>query len=714
MKRLAALLLVLAGLTALLGSCGGGEEEKAVTALAMNDDPEASVQAVLYVGDPAEHAFRLPQGEYSVLAMDQDGNVSEIHASLPSEGVIPLDKIVFGSSATKGERDANKENMGKLVGFFAVKEYAVLSEVEMVLRTGGDLTQDDLALHFELMGDLQVTGEAALEALEYLSVGSPIAQSPAAYAAAIPPGPSLEVPQPSVLGGPNAGITGVLNGLRKFVGSITGANEASRQSILNGMATLAPEDQQQLFDMMNPNLRKDVGTDDVKEFLQRLEQGEYDSMAGQIHNDLYQTAGEAIEFEYLGEYIEASQREHNRPILETAHDQGVKVVVEGAKFYGEVIKVTVKVTYGDETANVVGFGIDKASLIYDLTQAPGGTLTKEGLKKVLEERLKDWLLDLGVPADEVGDIIGLLADEIYSAGQAVWEAIAGSPTPTPMPEAVLSKPTPSATPSPEPTPTPIPTTEPTPTPTPSPEVTPSLEPTATPVPDTSWIEGFVQSETDRLLAMGHSAFDVAALTIELRECLTAAVLEGATEDEAVFLCAGITNIGPPETPTPEATETPEATPTPEGEETPTPEATATATPEAREVTAVGQLNHSAQEGCAVEKNTMTLKFNTDGGPIISGEGHVVLSCPYGGCGYLNRSWDYDFEGQYEPHSKTFSGTVHVYRKWPDTGTWDPCELRGWDEHERTEPWDATLEDGVVTGYWTDYRHHWFDLTVLGQ
>ena len=56
------------------------------------------------------------------------------------------------------------------------------------------------------------------------------------------------------------------------------------------------------------------------------------------------------------------------------------------------------------------------------------------------------------------------------------------------------------------------------------------------------------------------------------------------------------------------------------------EATATPTPEARDVTAVGQFLHYVDPRCVVVENTMTLSFNTGGG-AVTGQGHVEDSCP---------------------------------------------------------------------------------------
>jgi hypothetical protein len=687
----------------------------------MNDDPEATVQAVLYVGNPEKHHLRLPAGEYSVLAMDQDGNVSEVHASLPSEGVVPLDKVVFGSSATNSEREANKENMGKLVEFFAVKEYAVVSEIEMLLRTDGDLTQEDLALHFELMRDLQVTGEAALETLEYFSIGSTIAQAPAAYARAVPPGPSLGVAQPSVVAGPNAGFFGFMNGLRKFIGSLSSANQTYRQSALNGMAALKPQNQQWLFDRadLSSELRKELGTDDVKVFLRRLQQGDYDFMAGEIHTALSRTAAAEIEFEAPGNaYLEASQKGHNRPLLNLAHDQGTKVLVEGMKFYGEAIKLTVSVTYGGKAAEVIAFTVDKAILIYDLTQKPGETLTKEGLKKVLEATLKTFLRDIGVPESEVGDVIGLLADEIHSAAKAGRPAVAGALTPTSMPEAVLSMPTPKVTPqvTPQVTPSASPAV---PTPQVTPDITPSASPTPeeSPAPDTGWIEGYVQGIASGWLDKGYEGIDVAVAADDLRQCLTDRVVNlRLSRDEAIGECPAwlFEPSLPEETPSPSPTPSPTLSPSPSPEPTPSP------TIEARQVTAVGQLGPSAYEtGNPITKSFMRLEFNTAGGKV-EGTGTFQYSYVTQDEVVCYKTHEATFTGTYFPETGRFEGTYqdHFWRNPDPEARGEPSEYVFQCQDEVSQgpyPWEATLVGNHITGAELAGGGVWreFELTVQG-
>jgi hypothetical protein len=75
MRRLVALAAALAGLSAMLVSCGGGGQEAGgVLAVAFRLDEGYPVM-VAYAGDPTEDPFLLPAGRYYVEAVNQDGVV---------------------------------------------------------------------------------------------------------------------------------------------------------------------------------------------------------------------------------------------------------------------------------------------------------------------------------------------------------------------------------------------------------------------------------------------------------------------------------------------------------------------------------------------------------------------------------------------------------------------------------------------------------------
>jgi hypothetical protein len=153
-----------------------------------------------------------------------------------------------------------------------------------------------------------------------------------------------------------------------------------------------------------------------------------------------------------------------------------------------------------------------------------------------------------------------------------------------------------------------------------------------------------------------------------------------------------------ETPTPEATETPtpEATetPTPEPTETPTPQPTETPAPPGGQVTAVGKYTGSPLPDFVVVENTITLVFDTRGGPV-SGEGRYRSEEPSARCPRWRDS-TFRYTGNYSLESKTFSGTWE--EEWVDMGfIWNVEEGCKEDRYSGTDSgqWQARLEDGTV-------------------
>jgi hypothetical protein len=275
----------------------------------------------------------------------------------------------------------------------------------------------------------------------------------------------------------------------------------------------------------------------------------------------------------------------------------------------------------------------------------GITLTDEELLKIAKEagsaykaaRLQDG---------KVVDASKVNIDEIVR--RAVDEALAKrglNPLGTPLPKATQ---TPTAGP------TETPTAEPEETPTAEPEETPTAEPTETP-----------------------TAGPTETPTVEATETPTAE---------------------PEETPSPEATPSP--SPEPTEAPTPTPQPTAVPTPEAQEITAVGQYLSPAP-GCTIDQNTMTLVFNTAGGPgsVTQGNGSFATSCVvWEECPPSVDSEEITYEGAYDPDSKTFEGTWTLQF---DSTYYMPdgeghCEA---DEQSDTMSgtWQATLSGGAIQG-----------------
>jgi hypothetical protein len=199
MKRLVTLLLALAGLSALLGSCGGGaEKEVATLAVAFRLD-EGSPAMSAYIGDPTRDPFELPAGPYYIEAVDQD----DVVISLGSVDIEDDDVVDFPADfeAAGGVADGERaEPLITLAGFLIDVELAEYTFLEIV--TGGfsespfdpalELQTADFDALIEIYDEIAAQEEAVMAALSevegraevssgILYVRSPWAPSPQSF-----------------------------------------------------------------------------------------------------------------------------------------------------------------------------------------------------------------------------------------------------------------------------------------------------------------------------------------------------------------------------------------------------------------------------------------------------------------------------------------------------------------------------------------------------
>jgi hypothetical protein len=221
------------------------------------------------------------------------------------------------------------------------------------------------------------------------------------------------------------------------------------------------------------------------------------------------------------------------------------------------------------------------------------------------------------------------------------------------------------------------------TPAATPSPTPTEVPTATPAatPDTSWIEGYVQGIADGWLAAGYGGIDVAVAADDLRICLTDALTAGASRDAAIGEC-------------PTSWFEPQGSPEPTAEPTATPAPTA---PPGVVVTATGAFVFGDLGNATLTQNTISLTWNTSGGPIISGSGNWRQEVAHY-CGTEWQSWSGTYAGTFDPASNTFSGSysgtfaVLYFHREPDGScVEDPAS------NPSTGGWSATLSGSTVAG-----------------
>ncbi|KPK45728.1 MAG: hypothetical protein AMJ77_06930 [Dehalococcoidia bacterium SM23_28_2] len=167
MKRLGILLLALAGLNALLGGCGGGEET-GILALAFRLDGESPI-VTAYIGDPDEDPFQPPAISLGAVEVEE-GQVVAFPSSFEAAG---------------GVADPERAQSLKTVATFLID--FELSELTFIEAITGDFTTEDpfdpavepdaasvqqlLSLYAE-MADQEDALEAALSEIEERAVAS--------------------------------------------------------------------------------------------------------------------------------------------------------------------------------------------------------------------------------------------------------------------------------------------------------------------------------------------------------------------------------------------------------------------------------------------------------------------------------------------------------------------------------------------------------------
>ena len=698
MKRLGILVLALAGLAALFGSCGGGGgEETGILAVAFRLDGEFPL-VTAYFGDPSEDPLQLPAGRYYIEALDQD----DLAISLGAVDIEEGDVVDFPPSfdAAGGSSSPERVESLKTVASFLID--VELSELVFLEAVTGGFTElpfdpavepDAASVQelFEIYADIAAQEDVLRAALSQIddraevSLGASYVRSPWA------PAPGLTDLLKKKLNDWLFEDDGLLSWMKRATG------EGQRQSILQIAEQIPEQDREGIFNGTPTRLTGNAH--DFDSWVEEIKRGNLDHELSAIYGELYSADPEA------------AARAKQRPIDVHARE-GAEGVKHGAKKLLETYKkVPIVGKLIDTTEKALQWEEYAKKLAKDL----GGTLDESArahIRKQIEEKIKSDLKERAVNLPSLTNTgIDKLAEYFAKKAVGALPKPPSSLTPTvAAPTATQAVPTPKVTPkvTPEVTPSASPA--------PSPSASPS--PTAEVTPDTGWIEGYVQGIASGWLDKGYGGIDVAVATDDLRQCLTASVLAGASQDQAKTDCPPwlYEPSLPEETPSP----SPEPSPSPSAPPSPAQMPTPSPTAEGREVTAVGQYLRAATPGNVVLKNTMTLTFNTAGGPV-EGDGEKDTQTPgEDGCGAGMIYATFDYKGTYDPETNAFNGTFTVAGE--GYSMLEFCESVGgelvcvcesvpWGDSFSGD-WQATLEDGVVKGSQT-VEVDTFELTVQG-
>jgi hypothetical protein len=727
MKRLITF-LALAGLTALLGGCGG-EEETGILALAFRLDGESPI-VTAYIGDPNEDPFQPPAGRYYIEAVDQDDVAISLGAVEVEDGAF----VDFASSfeAAGGVADAERAESLKTVATFLIDfELSELTFIEAI--TGGFTTEDpfdpavdpDAASVQELldlyaeMADQEEVLEAALSEIEgrvEVSAGISYVRSPWA-------------PAPDLIDVAKKKLDDWEKSTFSFFHNATVVRQ--RKRILE-IADKIPEDErEEVFSKLSSDKQGDAANFD--DWLDKV----------RTDDDFVRTEGSGIYYELDG-LDHGAVVDSGNSAIDVLAEEGPK----GANYAKD------KVLEAYKSVPVVGKLIDTTEKALELeawakqfVKDPGAAMDKafrDHLQKQLAERWKAYLKERAVDLPSLTDTgIDKLAE--YLAKKAVDKLPKPPSLRTPAatagpPGASPAVPTPKATPKVTPSASPA---------VPTPQVTPGITPSPSPASDTGWIEGYVSGIASEWVANCFKGA-VKPYADALRQCLINAMMDGATEEQAKVDC-------PPDVYAPAFPDAgwiegyvsgiadqwlakdiysgidvavaaddmrqcltdrfltlclseeeskaecpawlfepslPVETPSPSPSPSPSPQPTPSPSPEPQQVTAKGQyVMAPVLEGETVVWNTITLTFSTAGGPgSVEGTGHWDTQTPSDdlNCPPTVLRQTLTYEGAYNPEDNTFIGTYKVVAD--GTYFFEECEVIDWDTLEE----ECHCEEGAYS------------------
>ena len=651
MRRLGIVVLALAVLTALLGSCGGGEEAS-VLAVAFRLD-EGSPLMSAYAGDPAKDAFELPAGQYYIEALDQD----EVFLSLGAVDIAQGEAVEFPASfaeaggAADPQRAESLKTVTNLLVDVELSKYTLLEVVsggfeQPPFDPAVEPTAADVQALFEMYAGIAAQDDALRAALSQIEASATVS-SGASYVRSqwAPPLGRWEFFKKKA----NEWLFedgGLLSWMRRATG------EGQRERIL-AIAEQIPEgDRERVFKDTSVRLTGDAY--DFNTWMEEIRQGKLDAELAAIYGHLYSADPEA------------AGRAGQRPIDVLARE-GTEGINKGVEFEADAYK---KVLGVGKALDLVGKTKEWDEYARKLMENPPAALEgtarenyQEALAEKIKEDLKERAKDLPQFTDEA---IDKFAD--FFAKKAIAAIPQIVPTQGP---AVEARETATATPAEEATETPA--TEETETPAAEETETPTAEETETP-------------------------------TAEETETPTAEETETPTAEETETPQPVPTETPPPLTQTPlPPTETPPTeTPAPPGQPV-TAKGGFDIDPDYFTITEnTMTLTFNASGGSVSGDSRLHYEQQ---------QGSTALGC---GMDSYDETVHYEGTNSPED-PRVFSGTATVtyaYVQWyiEDEGGQTNCVPKHTGD-TTTPSWNATWEGGVVTGWWGSRD---FQLSVGGQ
>ncbi len=403
-----------------------------VVLVALNDGPEDPILAT-YVGNLSVKPLRMPPGQWWFYALGQDGRVRQSASPLILTAPTPLSATPPGLVDLPGDTAAQTRAMATLVHFTLAGQLATWLPLHAAAeaRTTGSPTAAQQDSFGGLAGALNTRQDPVLAAFAVLEQGS-IANG----------APDLADQEPGSIT-VRAARGGLLSNIKDkvmgFFGSDTMTGVTARKDVEAIAQSLNPEQREELFQLARE--RHPINASNADEFFAQLHDGNYDTLARQLHQDF--VAGSV-------DYAINAQQGGLRPV-DTAARDGKTLVTDGAKFYADMVKIVLGAHFGadfekgwDLAENIanrlakveealkdpVGFArdlaVDRAGVGIDqITDAINGRIKQEILDELKRAGVSDADAEklAGQIADRVSETAG---DNLKTAAQTVADQVANA------------------------------------------------------------------------------------------------------------------------------------------------------------------------------------------------------------------------------------------------------------------------------------------------
>ncbi len=189
---------------------------------------------------------------------------------------------------------------------------------------------------------------------------------------------------------------GIFDSFTGFFGFLGDAGKRSRERIVNITQGASDAQKAQLYEELRPEWKTQAAN--ANEWFQKLQNGDFDSRASQIHNDFSQNPD-------LGFYADTAQQNGATP-AQIAYQEGGEMVEKGSAFYAEVVTTVVgKALPGFEK------GVEMAKKLNEKAnkfKEYSDTYYDEGISGVVGKAFKEKLEGMGQNAtvNAFGEDIG--------------------------------------------------------------------------------------------------------------------------------------------------------------------------------------------------------------------------------------------------------------------------------------------------------------------